>query len=29
MVGTLLFKNLVNEILIINLLGIKCNLIAP
>lgn len=29
MVGTLLFKNLVNEILIINLLSIKCSLIAP
>lgn len=29
MVGRLLFKNLVNETLIVNLLGIKCSLIAP
>lgn len=29
MVGRLLFKNLVNEILIINLLCAKCRLVAP
>lgn len=29
MVGRLIFKNLVNEILIINLLCAKCTLVAP